>query len=68
MFNCIFLKGIRSEELSLEDQEKEPVGETRPSHHGTVGNLTEELLGEDGTFEECEAEPDEEVVQACGCC
>ena len=36
--------------------------------HGTVENLTEELLGEDGTFKECEAEPNEEVVQACDCC
>ena len=36
VFNCIFLKGICSEDLSLEDQEdqeaRDPVGENRPSH------------------------------------
>ena len=35
---------------------------------GTVENLTEELLGEDGMFEEHEAESTEEVVKNCDCC
>ncbi|MCP4994211.1 MAG: hypothetical protein GY934_10585, partial [Gammaproteobacteria bacterium] len=35
---------------------------------GMVENLTEKLLGEDGMFEEFEAEEIKEVVQSCACC
>ena len=44
MFNCIFLKGICSEDLSLEDQEaRDPVGENRPSHRRVLQFLLPEV-------------------------